>query len=395
MRNKLMAASATAALVAALVATNPAAADPPETSWIVLMDAPPTIAMDSAASGDQLEVARARSQQPRRTEVDLESRAARRYEARLVREQEQVQRTATGDTTVLQRYTKALNGFAALLSADEADALRSQKGVLAVVADELQQPTTDVSPSFLGLDGGGEAWQTGFDGEGVVIGVIDSGIWPEHDSFADDGSYERPDGIADDIACDFGQTELPDGTSAGDHNADDLEFDCNDKLLGARDMLTTYNALQGYEVYASARDADGHGTHTASTAGGNADVHAEIFGIDRGTVSGIAPRASIIAYKGLGELGGYSSDLAGAVDQAVADGVDVINYSIGSSTPSLIGPDEVAFLFAADAGVHVSTSNGNDGPGSQTTGSPSSVPWLTSVGASTHTARLREHRHPG
>ena len=96
-------------------------------------------------------------------------------------------------------------------------------------------------------------------------------------------------------------------------------------------MLDTYRALIGADPdeYDSARDDNGHGTHTASTAAGNAGVAASIYGIPRGTISGMAPRAQVIAYKGLGNLGGFTSDLAAAIDQAVADGVDVINYSIG------------------------------------------------------------------
>ena len=93
------------------------------------------------------------------------------------------------------------------------------------------------------------------------------------------------------------------------------------------------------------------------------------------------PRSSL--YKALGELGGYGSDLALAIDFAVYDGVDVINYSIGSSSFA-IGPDDIAFFFATLDGVDVATSNGNSGPGAATIGSPASVPWLTSVGASTH-----------
>ena len=89
-----------------------------------------------------------------------------------------------------------------------------------------------------------------------------------------------------------------------------------------------------------------------------------------------------MAYKGLGNLGGFSSDLAAAIDQAVADGVDVINYSIGSG-PGEPGADDVAFLFAADAGVFVATSAGNDGPGPETVGNPATMPWVTTVGAST------------
>jgi subtilisin family serine protease len=99
-------------------------------------------------------------------------------------------------------------------------------------------------------------------------------------------------------------------------------------------MLDTYRFFSGAEPeeFDSARDDDGHGTHTALTAAGNADVEASIFGIPRGTVSGIAPRARVTAYKGLGELGGFGSDLAAAIDQAVADG------TLGPSpTPAMLG----------------------------------------------------------
>jgi hypothetical protein len=151
-------------------------------------------------------------------------------------------------------------------------------------------------------------------------------------------------------------------------------------------MLATYRALIGADPdeFDSARDDNGHGTHTASTAAGNAGVEASVLGLPRGTVSGVAPRARVIAYKGLGNLGGFGSDLAAAIDQAVADGVDVINYSVGGGA-SLTGADDIAFLFAADAGVFAATSAGNSGPGDGTVGGPGSVPWLTTVGASTQT----------
>ena len=176
-------------------------------------------------------------------------------------------------------------------------------------------------------------------------------------------------------SCEFGNTA---------HNPADAPFSCNNKLIGARQMLDTYRALIGAapDEFDSARDDDGHGTHTASTAAGNADVAASMYGIPRGAVSGIAPRAHVIAYKGLGNLGGFTSDLAAAIDQAVVDGVDVINYSIGggAGTP---GADEIAFLFADDAGVYVATSAGNSGPGAATLGNPGTMPWMTTVGAST------------
>ena len=276
-------------------------------------------------------------------------------------------------------YTNAANGFSALITHEEAERLAASPDVLLVMPDTFRQLTTENSPSFLGLTDRGGAWASGYTGEDVVIGVIDSGIWPEHPSFADDGSYRTLNRFNLDesvySACDFGNSA---------HNPNDAPFTCNNKLIGARQILPTYRALIGADPfeYDSARDDDGHGTHTASTAGGNAGVQAEVFGVDRGTVTGIAPRARIIAYKGLGLLGGFGSDLAAAIDQAVADGVDVINYSVGGG-PSLTGADDIAYLFAADAGVFVATSASNNGPGAGTIGGPASVPWLTSVGAST------------
>lgn len=274
-------------------------------------------------------------------------------------------------------FSVALNGFSAQLTKAQANELAKQPGVVRVRPDEMRFKTTDNTPVFLGLTDAAGPWAKGITGEDVVVGVIDTGIWPEHPSFADDGSYgPSPIGPLDDSRpnCEFGNT---------DHNPNDVPFTCNDKLLGARQMLDTYRFFIGAEdnEYDSARDDDGHGTHTASTAAGNAGVEASMFGIPRGTVSGIAPRARVIAYKGLGDLGGFTSDLAAAIDQAVADGVDVINYSIGGGA-SLTGADEIAYLFATDAGVFVATSAGNSGPGAATIGGPASVPWLTTVGAS-------------
>jgi subtilisin family serine protease len=274
-------------------------------------------------------------------------------------------------------YTIALNGFAAQLTEVQAAALAKQPGVVAVRPDEMRFKTTDSSPGFLGLTDPGGAYLMTFDGEGVVVGIIDTGIWPEHPSFADDSTYPTPPVVLDDTTypiCDFGNTA---------HNSNDAPFTCNNKLIGARQMTDTYRFFIGADPdeYDSARDDDGHGTNTASTAAGNSGVDASIFGIPRGTVSGIAPRAHVIAYKALGKLGGFTSDLAAAIDQAVADGVDVINYSLGGGA-GLTGADEIAFLFAADAGVFVATSAGNSGPNSGTIGGPASVPWITAVGAS-------------
>ncbi len=329
-------------------------------SYIVVMEADPLIASFDAD--------------------DLDSASAEAAAAELVESHDDALEDAGADAgDKVQDYTNALNGFSAVISHDEALRLAGTKGVKHVMPDELRQLETDSSAKFLGLTGGGGAWAAGITGEGIVVGVIDSGIWPEHPSFADDGSYSPPpipplDGTFF-PACDFGNVA---------HNPNDAPFTCNNKLVGARQTMPTYRLLIGAapDEFDSARDDDGHGTHTASTAAGNAGVAAEMYGNPLGTISGIAPRAHVIAYKGLGNLGGFSSDLAASIDQAVADGVDVINYSVGGGA-SLTGADDIAFLFAADAGVFVATSAGNSGPGASTIGGPASVPWLTTVGAST------------
>jgi len=311
---------------------------------------------------------------------DLDTAAAETLAGELETDHEAVLEDAgiTADVKV-HDYTVALNGFSAVMSYDEAQRLAGQKQVALILPDELEQPTTDSSPPWLGLTERRGAYNSGITGEDVVVGVIDSGIWPEHPSFADDGSYGplpiQPLDNSIRSACDFGNR------SANPHDA---SFTCNNKLLGARQMLDTYRALIGADPdeFDSARDDHGHGTHTASTAAGNAEVDASFFNIPLGEISGVAPRARVIAYKGLGNLGGFGSDLAAAIDQAVADGVDVINYSIGGGA-SLTGADDIAFLFAADAGVLVATSAGNNGPGPDTVGGPGSVPWITTVGANT------------
>ncbi len=294
-------------------------------------------------------------------------------------------------------YTNALNGFSVRATAGQAAALGKQADVAVVLRDEMRQKAADRGDDqydtqrfgsirvganglydFLGLDGRGEAWSSGLTGEGVTVGVIDTGIWPEHPSFADDGSYpaHAPLDATGRSACAFGNTA---------HNPNDAAFTCTNKLVGARVFLDTYKAQTGLtaDEFDSARDDDGHGTHTASTAAGNRNVPAFVFGAYKGRTSGIAPRAQIIAYKALGDGGGYTSDLVAAIDQAVADGVQVINYSVGGGAAT-VSPDTLAFLFAADAGVYAAVSAGNNGPGPKTIGGPADVPWVTAVGANTH-----------
>jgi subtilisin family serine protease len=398
-RRKLL--IATAALVMALATAIPAGAGPvgvvaqvdnTEAPYVVVMEAQPVLGNEEVAP---------EGEEP----PDPDSAVVEEYEAELEAEKVEVLRSAGIDPRALvASFEYAANGFSAALTPTEAESLASQKGVLSVQRDELHQLHTSESPEFLGLDDRRGAWDSGFTGAGVVVGVIDSGIWPEHPSFAarsdlSDAPFTletiedlnpNPAITVTSTGCDFGDTA---------HNPNDAAFSCNNKLIGARDMRVLYEQFIGSETYATARDYDGHGTHTASTAIGNPEVEASIFDREFGEISGIAPDAHVVAYSACGNLGCFGGDLALAIDTAVADGVDVINYSIGSDTPGLTGADDIAFLFAADAGVFVSTSAGNAGPGAGTVGAPASVPWVTTVGASwqkkTYVAEVRTGESEG
>lgn len=278
----------------------------------------------------------------------------------------------------LYDYVFSLNGYAARLTASQLAAVKLQPGVAYVWKDELRKPVTDNSPDFLGLTAEDGLWDLGIKGENVIIGVIDTGIWPEHPSFSD-RTAANPNGKPGKL--DYQQ--IPGWHGKCVPGQFFTAANCNQKLIGAQYFYEAWGKSGITNDYLSARDHDGHGTHTASTAGGNAGVKASILNNPMGTVSGIAPRARIAVYKALwNDQGGYSSDLSAAIDQAVADGVDVINYSIGSSGIG-IGPDDISFLFAQRAGIFVAVSAGNEGPGASTVGSPAGSPWLTTVAAST------------
>ncbi len=177
--------------------------------------------------------------------------------------------------------------------------------------------------------------------------------------------------------CNFGDNPLTPATDV---------FNCNKKLIGGRPFLNTYlsdGARAAAEPYHSARDSGGHGTHTASTTAGNVVASAPVFGVNRGPIRGIAPGAWLAEYKVCGIQGCYQSDSAAAVQQAVLDGVDVINFSISGGNAPYSDPVELAFLDAYAAGVFVAASAGNSGPGAATSDHLS--PWVTTVAASTQT----------
>ena len=174
---------------------------------------------------------------------------------------------------------------------------------------------------------------------------------------------------------------------------------CNKKLIWARHFNAAWGgdaAIQAQRPweFLSPRDYNGHGTHTTSTAGGNNGVQPTGPAAGFPPISGMAPRARVAVYKALwstqdgSTASGFSSDLMAAIDQAVADGVDVINYSVGPSSPpsTFLAPEQFAFLFAADAGVFVSAAAGNAGPGAGTVTNPG--PWITTAAAGTHNRSL-------
>jgi len=293
----------------------------------------------------------------------------------------------------LYDYTYSFNGFAAKLSLDQANKLAGVSEVLAVSADEIQTMDTSSTPDFLGLSDPGGLWEqlggVGSAGDGIIIGVVDSGIWPESLSFSDRtglNGNETQDG-----KLDYQQIPGWHGkcTPGEEYNASM----CNQKLIGAQWFNAAWGGDAAVEAerpweFMSARDYNGHGTHTSSTSGGNYGVQATGPAAVFGTISGMAPHARIAMYKALwstqdgSTASGFTSDLVAAIDQAVADGVDVINYSISGTLTNFLDPAQVSFLFAARAGVFVAASAGNSGPTTSTVAHPG--PWLTTVAAGTH-----------
>jgi subtilisin family serine protease len=329
-----------------------------------------------------------------RVRFDKASSAIQAYTTRLTTEQDKVLARAGAGTELIYRYRYGLNGFAARMHPSQAHKLENLPDVLHVWEDEIRPLATNFSLDFLGLfdPEKGLRGAPGLDGDGIVIGVIDSGIAPEHSSLADTREADRPRICSGDWAensflgrwlCrrfdkqeDTVLFEPPDNWNGSCQSGDQFESTaCNNKLIGARWFITGAEAsgpIDDGEIR-SARDADGHGTHTATTAAGNR-VKASIFGSFIGRIEGVAPRARVAVYKACWLRPGdqrascNTSDLANAIDAAVADGVDIINYSVGSSLLSVTAPDDLALMAATKAGVFTVVAAGNEGPNLGTVG---------------------------
>ena len=267
--------------------------------------------------------------------------------------------------------------------------LSLDKSVLTITKDEVRHLQTASTPAFLGLSGDNGFWKRfNATGENVIIGIVDSGAWPEHPSLSD-RTGSSGNGSKDGK---LGYQQIPGWNGKCEPGEAFTGSDCNQKLIGARYYNAGWGGNAGIDTlfpfeFNSPRDWDGHGTHTATTSGGNANVTVTGPAAVFKTISGIAPRARIAAYKVCwadqpNGGGCFGADSVAAIDQAVADGVDVINFSISGTSTNFRDPVEIAFLFAADAGVFVAASAGNSGPTASTVAHPS--PWITTVAAGTH-----------
>ncbi|XP_028774151.1 subtilisin-like protease SBT2.5 [Neltuma alba] len=287
----------------------------------------------------------------------------------------------------LYSYSHLINGFAVHISPEQAETLRRAPGVKSVERDWKVKRLTIHTPQFLGLPT--EVWPTGggFDraGEDIVIGFVDSGIYPHHPSFASRNT--EPYGP---VPRYRGKCEIDPDTKK--------DF-CNGKIIGAQHFAQAAIAAGAFNPsidFASPLDGDGHGSHTAAIAAGNNGIPVRMNGYEFGKASGMAPRARIAVYKALYRLfGGYVADVVAAIDQAVHDGVDILSLSVGPNSPpattktTYLNPFDATLLGAVKAGVFVAQAAGNGGPFPKTLVSYS--PWIASVAAAVDDRRYKNH----
>ncbi|WP_372873180.1 S8 family serine peptidase [Shewanella sp.] len=299
-----------------------------------------------------------------------------------------VRQALSRDVAPAMTFDLAYNGMVVSLTAAEAKQLLALPQVMRVIKEVPTQLLTDNGPQHIGAPGiwDGSLSGTAAQGEGVVIGILDTGVNTDNRAFAATG--------------DDGYTvvnPLGSGNYLGDCvvNANL----CNDKLIGVYSYPFITDQYEGMRP-ATGEDYNGHGSHTASTAGGNVLLDVDVLrpeigqpegdGTPIGTrlakISGVAPHANIISYQICNSAGCYPSLTVAAVEQAIKDGVDVLNYSVGPSGGVQSDPwgaaEQVAFLTAREAGVFVAQAAGNDGARASTTGN--NAPWATIVGAATH-----------
>ncbi|CAN1307440.1 Subtilisin-like protease SBT1.7 [Linum perenne] len=280
----------------------------------------------------------------------------------------------------LYTYKHVINGFSAVLSQAQLDKLEQIHGHVASFPESYGRRHTTHSPRFLGLNKHTGLWPAGKFGDDVIIGVLDTGIWPESESFNDELMPPVPSRWRG--TCEIG-----------------VEFNashCNRKLIGAR-KFSKGMEQQGLNIsttndYDSPRDFLGHGTHTSSTAAGSRVPNVDYFGYAHGTATGIAPLARLAMYKVLFNVDvddaeksydAAATDVLAGMDQAIEDGVDVMSLSLGffETVPFFKNPIAIGAFAAMKRGIFVACSAGNGGPHGYTM--LNGAPWIMTVGAGT------------
>ncbi|XP_043689285.1 subtilisin-like protease SBT5.4 [Telopea speciosissima] len=271
--------------------------------------------------------------------------------------------------SIIYCYTRHINGFAATLEEEKAAEIAKHPNVISIFPNREHQLHTTRSWDFLGLEKNdavqpGSLWEKARFGEDTIIGNLDSGVWPESKSFSDEG---------------YGP--IPSRWKGGCTDTTPNGVRCNRKLIGAK-VFNKGGAASGLEnANYTARDDNGHGTHTLSTAGGNFVQNASFFGFGNGTLKGGSPKARVAAYK-VCKTRCFDADIIAGFDAAIHDGVDVLSCSIGSSSHNYFEDGlAIGSFHAVRNGILVVASAGNNGPIPGTVSN--TAPWLFTVGAST------------
>ncbi|EHA8591715.1 subtilisin-like protease SBT1.7 [Cocos nucifera] len=279
-------------------------------------------------------------------------------------------RSVSDSAEILYSYDTVSHGFSTRLTLAEAAALESREGVLSVLPELRYEIHTTRTPKFLGLDESDGHLLQADTASDVVVGVLDTGVWPERKSFDDTGFGPVPAGWKG--ACEEGKNFK--ATS------------CNRKLIGARFFSKGYEAstgpINGTTESRSPRDDNGHGTHTATTSAGSVVTDASLFGFANGTARGMATRARVAAYKVCWAGGCFSSDILAAMDRAVDDGCQVLSLSLGGEMTEYYRDSVAIGAFnAMEKGLLISCSAGNGGPSAFSV--TNVAPWIVTVGAGT------------
>uniref|UniRef100_A0A5B6YUA7 Subtilisin-like protease SDD1 n=1 Tax=Davidia involucrata TaxID=16924 RepID=A0A5B6YUA7_DAVIN len=271
--------------------------------------------------------------------------------------------TAASDNQqrLMYSYQHVISGFAARLTEEEVEAMKNKDGFVSASPERMFRLQTTHTPRFLGLHQEMGFWKESNFGKGVIVGVLDTGVLPDHPSFSDEGMPPPPAKWKG--KCEFNVS------------------DCNNKLIGARSFNIAAKATKGVQAEAPLDD-DGHGTHTASTAAGRFVKNAGALGNANGTAVGMTPYAHLAIYKVCFGPDCPDSDILAGLDAAVDDGVDVISISLGSdSLPFFQDNIAIGSLAAIQKGIFVSCAAGNSGPFNSTLSNE--APWILTVGAST------------